>query len=222
MGASMSVSQDGIISWNDYAKSFQSIMPPVMIELNEAVAKKMFGHVIDYGCGSGKLIPYLNDNAAVKSYTGIDLSEDMLALASKIAEGFSGLTTRFIRGNVLQVPVTPTDCAVSINSFYSWSQPKQVVRKIFENLNDGGVLVIGSLSKSINMRELLNDAEPLFLQNEYWPDFRRHNINIIDHPNTKLVELSELCDLLTSIGFKISHATDSFYRGGLCLVEAKK
>lgn len=218
----MSINQDRIISWNYYAESFHSIMPPVMVELNSAVAKKLYGRIVDYGCGAAKLLPYLNSNSEVKSYTGVDMSKDMLELADVASGQYSNLSTQFIHGNILDVSISECDCAVSINSFYSWPDPKKIVRKIFEDLNEQGVFVIGTLSKSINMRQLLDEAEPMFTDNQYWPDFKRLNIDIIDHPNTYLVDLPQLCDLLTDVGFEIVRADDQFYSGGLCLVEAKK
>ena len=64
------VNDKQITDWNDYAQSFHSVMPSAMLQVNQAVASYMYGSVADFGCGSGKIIPFILQRNQVKHYTG--------------------------------------------------------------------------------------------------------------------------------------------------------
>ena len=74
--------------WDDYSRSFQSVMPSQMLRLNQEVASHMRGHVVDFGCGGGKIIPFVLEQPLVTSYAGIDAALEMVRRARWMGEQF--------------------------------------------------------------------------------------------------------------------------------------
>ncbi len=218
----MSTVLENKFEWEDYAQSFHSIMPAVMVQLNQFIANELYGDIIDYGCGAGKLVPYLNENASVTSYTGIDFSKEMIELANSVGNCHSNLTTQFVHSDIMLTALPASDCAVSVNSFYSWPKPNDIIDKIYQDLKPGGVFILATLLKSIDMVKLLEEAEPEFINHDYWQAFKSHNLKIMDNPGINLVTITELCDLLERFDFNVLSVDASFYDGGVGLVKVRK
>ena len=106
--------------------------------------------ILDVACGTGVLIPfYLSRD--VKSVTGVDLSEEMI----KIASGkFSDERVNFIFGDIVTVDLLEKyDCIVLYNAFPHFPDEKSLIKRLSSLLKEGGTLVIahGMSREKINM-----------------------------------------------------------------------
>ncbi len=94
--------------------------------------------VVDVGCGEGREAVDLALSGA-RRVVGIDIRESVLSKARALAEQ-SGV------GSVCHFTSAPTirdaDAAISIDAFEHFSQPDQVLRRMYEFLRPGGRVLI--------------------------------------------------------------------------------
>jgi 2-polyprenyl-3-methyl-5-hydroxy-6-metoxy-1,4-benzoquinol methylase len=98
------------------------------------------GKVIDLGCGTGRLAKHFSTNGF--SYTGVDLSEEMLAVAQQ-------QPGTYLQRNLVDdspVPGAPYDYAACLFSTLGMvrgvTERRQVLRNIHALLRPGGLLVL--------------------------------------------------------------------------------
>lgn len=201
--------------WNGYSESFQSVMPSEMLNLNRAVSEHMYGRVADFGCGAGKAIPFILERPEVSHYWGIDAAPEMVARARWMAAQFDRQRATLVEGLIEQVELQRIDSALSINSFYVWSQPEVTLRHIFKQLEPGGTFVLATINNDIDMRALLDAAAPEMVAHPHWPAFRAHNESICDSQGLNLVDLDTLVGLVRDTGFRVEEAHRRWYGRGL-------
>lgn len=204
-----------ITSWNSYAAPFQSVMPTEMARLNEDAAGRLCGTVADFGCGSGKIIPYISTTEAIDQYIGIDMSPDMIKGAKWMARQFPGKVYRLIVSAIETMRMTPVDSAVSINSLYTWNRPVEVLKHIRLQIKPGGLMVLATINPTIDMPSLLEEARKEQVANPHWEAFARQNMEIYESPEVNLVELDDLVGIVKSVGFAVISAHSDYYGGGL-------
>lgn len=146
---------------------------------------------LEIGFGSGY---FIKDYAShVARVAGIDLSEDMVNLASSVNKGLvqSG-RAEFRLGDVSSLPYG--DCefsvVVGIETFFFWREPVESLREIFRVLALGGRLV---LEMAYNKEDGLDHAE----------DIRKMNL--------VLYSADEMTDMLLESGF--SDVEFTYYKG---------
>jgi ubiquinone/menaquinone biosynthesis C-methylase UbiE len=102
-------------------------------------------HVLDIGCGTGRLIHKIGSNTGTGLIEGVEISETMASLSRKqnrslIADG------RVIihQGNFdeLEFSENSFDRICSANTIYFWPEPLVTAKKIYSILKPGGRLVI--------------------------------------------------------------------------------
>ena len=207
-----------ITDWDSYALSFSSVMPFQMIRLNREVASHMHGDVVDFGCGGGKIIPYLLRHSEVTSYTGVDASAQMISNAQWIADRYTDGKVTLINGRIEDTKSSRWDSALSINSYYTWDDPQRVLRRIHACLPANTRFVLATINSDINMPALLEEAQMELVAHPHWPAFRDHNLQISDNTVGSLVDMDTLVRQLQNCGFRIEEATRHLYNGGLNLV----
>lgn len=212
----------GIIDWNQYAAPFQSVMPSEMVRLNRKAAGMLYGNVADFGCGAGKIIPFITSEDAITRYTGIDMSADMVKGARWMAKQFPGKSFEIITSRIESVSIEQVDSAVSINSYYTWDDPLQTLKHISRQIKTGGRLVLATLNHHIDMPALLEEAKKEQIANPYWEVFAKQNLAICESPNTFLISLDELIEQVREVGFSIVKAHADYYGGGLNFLILKK
>ncbi len=67
-----------VTEWNNYARLFSSVTPSMQLDVYKEACYYLNGNVIDCGCGSAKIAPFLVDNENISSYTGLDYSSEMV------------------------------------------------------------------------------------------------------------------------------------------------
>jgi len=211
-----------ITDWNHYAQSFHSVMPSEMLQVNRAVASYMYGSVADFGCGSGKIIPFIAQSSDVKHYTGIDCSPEMIARARWIAEQFSPLKTTLVEANIESTNLKQVDSAFSINSYYIWPEPLYTLEHIFQQIKPGGTFVLATINDAIDMPALLDSAAAEMIAHPYWHEFKEHNLTICNSKRINLVDLDTLIGQVRDIGFVLEEAHRRWYERGLNLLVMKR
>ncbi len=204
--------------WDDYSRSFLSVMPSQMLALNKEVASHMSGHVTDFGCGSGKIIPFVLEQPRVSSYTGVDAAPEMVQKARWMTGQFDRKPTQIIHGRIEQVNLKTADSALSINSYYNWPDSRLVLEKIYQTLKPDGVLLLATINARLDMPSLLEAAQKECIAHPHWAEFCEHNLRICSSGSIRLPELDELIGEARASGFAVEEAHQHLYDGGLSLL----
>ena len=205
-----------IIDWCQYADSFQSVMPEEMIKLNKEAASLMKGRVTDFGCGSGKLLPYVLDEGNVDEYVGVDMSAEMVKGARWMSTQFPQKKSVFVQSSIESYNAQSlAHSAVSINSYYSWPNPVVILEHIFRQLKNNAIFVLATINDRVDMEALLEAAKKDQISNPHWDDFVKHNMDIMKSRDSNLVDLDCLIKQVQGVGFKVTEAHTKFYLGGL-------
>ncbi len=215
------MSEFEIIDWDQYAVPFQSVMPSEMTRLNREAAGMLYGSVADFGCGAGKIIPFVASEGAITGYTGIDMSADMVKGARWMAKQFPGKPIEIIESSIESVSIEPVDSAISINSYYTWDDPVRVLKHISQHIKVGGGFVLATLNHHIDMPTLLEEAKKEQVANPYWEAFAKQNLEICESANTHFIGLDELVEQVREVGFSIVRAHTDYYGGGLNFLALK-
>jgi ubiquinone/menaquinone biosynthesis C-methylase UbiE len=139
------------MTYGQFAYLYDYLMSDAPYEAwREFVQKKMrkYGRdkskrLLDIGCGTGELsIRLAHDGFQV---TGVDLSEDMLAVAQAKAEE-SGVFIDFFQQNMAELSgFAPFDIAVifcdSLNYLQSENEVRQTFERVYDYLNKGGLFL---------------------------------------------------------------------------------
>ncbi len=211
-----------ITDWDDYSLSFQSVMPSQMLALNREVSSYMSGEVADYGCGAGKIIPFLAQQAGVTGYIGIDSAAEMVAKATWMAAKFPQMDSRLICEKIENTTLPPVGSALSINSHYTWPDTKAILQQIYRQLRPGGLFVLATINRNIDMARLLGEAEVEMIAHPHWQQFKDHNMKISQNDGLTLKSLNELISEVQSVGFSVVEAHQKLYLGGLNFLVLEK
>ena len=113
--------------------------------VNDALAIENTDHVLDIGCGTGKLIRNMANQINEGYIEGVDFSHSMVSTARKknkkhIHKGI----VKIVEGDFDSTPYhnESFDKACSINTIYFWSKPDATGKKIFRILKPGGHLFL--------------------------------------------------------------------------------
>lgn len=217
--------------WDQYAKAFLAVMPSQMLVLNEAVAELAKGNVYDFGCGAAKIAPFILNNEAVKSYTGIDYSLDMVNQARWHLKHFPEKPSEIVHGKIeflnsdtdkLEVlqrqsaSINPNyDFGISINSYYTWDTPKKVLQCIYNVLAPNAEFILVTPNPRLDMVCLLKKAERELVTNPYFSSFKEQNMALAGNEKALFVEMDVVIKQAHEAGFNVREVNTHFYNGGL-------
>ncbi len=117
--------------------------PDILAEIN----KENWHSVLDAGCGTGAVLELLSKKYPDKEYTGIDISEKMIEVASK-----KGLkNARFVRGDCENLPFENEsfDTVICSQSFHHYTDPQGFFNSVSRVLKNGGRLILRDMSTNI-------------------------------------------------------------------------
>ena len=133
--------------YSSFAKLYDELMEPTMydqwLDFVEQELPKTTGQILDLACGAGRLAVMLAQNGYQVS--GVDLSEEMLALAEMHARE-AKLAIPFMQGNMLDLSELGQYSAVTCfaDSFCYLQDEVQVLqafKEVYQHLEDDGKFI---------------------------------------------------------------------------------
>jgi ubiquinone/menaquinone biosynthesis C-methylase UbiE len=110
------------------------------------------GRILDIGTGPGRLPIVIASKNKYVHVTGLDLSEDMVKIASALAEKKGMTNVGFKAGNAGELPFGDRefDLVISTLSFHHWREPGTALDEIYRVLREGGEAWIYDIPKKVN------------------------------------------------------------------------
>jgi SAM-dependent methyltransferase len=105
--------------------------------------------VLEVGFGNGRLIPALMALQPELAYTGIEISQTMLAEAADFARGLAEaprIDLRLAPVEAMPFPAAAFDRAVAVNTIYFWPDPGRALGELHRVLRPEGVLVVAGIT----------------------------------------------------------------------------
>ena len=198
-------------------------MVSVQREVYQELSSKVFGNVLDAGCGTGRIMAYLQDNPHLKRYVGIDASHDMIKHAAWLKDqlAFEQATLELTR---IEQAKGHFDCIVSIHSYYSWTDAASVLKHLRQLLSDRGKFLLVTPNDGFNAERLTHLVKQELLGHPYYEDFLATNQAIASTAKAKnlYVSTDELISRVRESGFKVNAAHSNFFLGGASYLELSK
>ncbi|HKQ58453.1 MAG TPA: class I SAM-dependent methyltransferase, partial [Candidatus Eisenbacteria bacterium] len=116
--------------------------------------------ILDVGCGLGTLAARLAEGHRDRTVTGIDLSPEMIARASRLAAGHPGLVFRCGDFLTMDLPAGGYDCVISAATLHHMPADATVERMV-GLLAPGGTLVIQDLRRDSGLVDRLGSPVDL-------------------------------------------------------------
>jgi len=207
--------------WDSYARSHASVLSSFQLKLFLEAVKHLSGDIIDCGCGSARLAPFLADKRHVTSYTGVDSAEKMVSIAQHLIARVSKKKFRVVKRKIEDIDQKFTS-AVSIHSYYSWPVPQAVLQHIFELLTTNSLFVLATPNNGLDMPKLLHEAEKELLCHPDYAEFKQFNLQFANNPKARFVTLDKLIKQVQEIGFKVCESHQRHYLGGVNFLLLKK
>ena len=208
--------------WNNYAKLFASITTTNQLSVYKEACHYLSGDVIDCGCGSAKLAPMLLDRDDITSYTGIDYSQEMTHVAQYIVNQLNDQRFSIHESKIENYTGKLFDSAVSIQSYYSWSSPISVLRKIYTLLKPNGRFILATVNSKLPFDALAKDAWLELLMHPDFEAYKAYNLKLATNDNANFISLDALVKQLAEVGFQLELAHQQHFRGGLNFLVLQK
>ena len=207
--------------WENYAPLFLSITTSIQLEVYKAAAAQLSGNVADFGCGTSKIAPFLADNPAVESYTGIDYASEMIETAQWVIDTLE--QPKFsVQASKIEDTKGLFSSAVSIQSYYAWPDPLLTLKHIHSLLEDAAVFVLATANKNLQLERLAKDLEKELIGHPNLQAYKDYNLQLAANPNAHFVDMAELTGQVQAAGFGVLEAHQQFFDGGLNYLIMKK
>ncbi|MCV7401129.1 methyltransferase domain-containing protein [Mycobacterium fragae] len=110
--------------------------------------------VADFGCGSGHAINVMAQAFPASRFTGVDFSEEALAVATAEAERLGLQNVRFERMDLTELDITEAyDVVTVFDAIHDQAQPARVLANIFRALRPGGVFLMVDIKASSRLED---------------------------------------------------------------------
>ena len=110
--------------------------------------------VADIGCGSGHAINVMAEAFPASRFTGIDFSEEGLAVGAAEARSLGLTNATFVAADVAALDATETyDVITVFDAIHDQAQPAQVLQNIYRALRPGGVLLMVDIKASSQLED---------------------------------------------------------------------
>lgn len=209
--------------WDGYSDSHLGAFISPQKEVYQYIASQISGHVLDLGCGSGRVMAYVQDNLSVASYTGVDASIAMIERAGWLKEELGFNKAQLIHADIADVQVT-YDSIFSIHSFYSWPDQQKLLAHINNLLADDGTFILVTPNESFDEERLSHVAKQELLGHPQYEAFMAINFSIAETAKAEgvYVPIDTLIEQVKQAGFSIKTAHNEFFLGGAAYLELGK
>jgi SAM-dependent methyltransferase len=208
--------------WDNYARLFASVTTSMQLEVYREACLHLSGDVIDCGCGSAKIAPLLLDEERVVSYTGVDYAEEMVSMARWILNNLQCSAFTIRHGKIEDVDNRQFTSGVSIQSYYSWSDPVAVLTHVFTILAPGAVFVLATPNRKLELAELARDAWKELLAHPDFEAYKAYNLKLATNPQAHFISMGDLVSQVQQLGFRVEECHQRHFRGGLNFLVLRK
>ncbi len=116
--------------------------------------------VLDIGCGMGKAVNTMAKRFPNSTFYGYDLSNQAIEVAKKEATRTENSNTVFEVQDILNLTFNEKfDLITAFDAIHDQPKPGQVLRNIYNSLNNGGVFLMQDILASTNLKD--NIVHPL-------------------------------------------------------------
>lgn len=200
--------------WNTYARLFTAVTTSMQLDVYREACLHLQGDVVDCGCGSAKIAPFLADMKSVSSYTGIDYAVEMITAAHWVLSTLDQPNFSLQHCKIEEAQGS-FDSAVSIQSYYTWPDPLQVLSHIAKLLKTGGSFVLVTPNQQLDLHKLIKDARKELLAHPDFEDYKEYNLKLANNPDANFVEMDSLIEQAKQVGFSVSECHQRHFKGGL-------
>jgi len=208
-------------NWDTYARSHASVITSFQWDLYQEAVQYMVGDVVDYGCGTAKLAPILDDNQQIDSYTGVDFSPEMVKMARWIVAQLTNKAFT-IKQQKIEQTTGLYSSAVSIHSYYSWINTQVVLSNIYQCLKKEGVFVLVTPNPKLDMAKLIEQSNKELLAHPDAESFRQLNFLFEKTAYARFISMDALILDCQTAGFKIIECHQRHYLGGVNFLVLRK
>ena len=205
--------------WDEYSPFHLSVLLSVQHEVYENVSLQLKGRVADLGCGSGRMMGYIQENSNVSNYTGVDLSDEMIKLASWLKEELEYKDANLINESIENIK-GQFDTVFSIHSFYTWPDQDKVLKHVYQLLVDGGQFILVTPNNNFDTTKLSRLAQRELLGHPNYERFMAINHEIA--VKAEYLSMDHLIGQVRKAGFKVKQAHQNYFLGGASYLQLEK
>lgn len=135
---------------SDYSKYPRECYPFVLNAINNI----HFNKILDLGCGTGIILKEISSKNSSVELFGLDLSENMLAQATRRL----GTAAKLTVGDAENLPYLDNtfDLVCCVESFHHYPNPKKALSEINRVLKKGGLFLLCDTWTSSPLRQIMN------------------------------------------------------------------
>jgi len=135
---------------------FDAALVDVVLPLADGLSERLRGgaDVADIGCGSGHAINVMAQAFPASRFTGVDFSEEGLAVGAAEAKGRGLTNATFSQQDVAKLDAVETyDVITVFDAIHDQAQPAQVLANIHRALRPGGTLLMVDIKASSQLED---------------------------------------------------------------------
>ena len=135
---------------------FDAALIDVILPMAEGLPQRLAAgaDVADFGCGSGHAINVMAKAYPASRFTGIDFSEEGLAVGAAEAAGLGLTNATFERHDVAEMDVTDAyDAVTAFDAIHDQAQPAKVLANIYRSLRPGGTFLMVDIKASSRIED---------------------------------------------------------------------
>lgn len=209
--------------WRHYSPFHLGVLTSVQREVYESVSSQMQGKVLDAGCGSARIMAFIQNNNNIDSYTGVDFTKGMIEQASWLKEQLQFDKAQLLHDKIENI-TGKYNSILSIHSYYSWPNSDLVLSRIHKLLKPTGFFILVTPNEKFDVEKLTNKIKQELLGHPYYDEFMQANYDIASKAKSSKLYLPMDCLVhqVRKIGFQIVSCHNDFFLGGAsCLVLTK-
>lgn len=173
-----------------YDRRWQHYITKTLLFLKQWVTIPAEARVLDLACGTGEFERLLLQDNPDQLITGIDISEQMLAIAHQKLKPYPNVSLQLATASDLPFADRSFDVIVSANSFHYFDNPELALKEMKRVVKPGGRVVILDWCKDYLVCRVCDALLQRF-----------------DPAHQQCYTQAELHNLLNATGFKIQQAT---------------